>query len=185
MPVLGIDPGPKGKGCGWVLIDQHLRLDSFGQDEPQNIPFVEADIVVIEMISSYGMAVGMSVFETLIEAGRCVDRALRCAYTARHQNVKVYLLPRKDIKLIICGTAQAKDPNIRRALLDKFAASGGGATPQIGTKARPGPLYGMKSHCWPALAAAMAWIIQTSNRERDIDLSDWQYTNGRWNEFRT
>jgi hypothetical protein len=53
------------------------------------------------------------------------------------------------------GNQRAKDPNIRQALLDIFPGTGGGATPQIGTKAKPGPLYGVTSHAWSALAVAI------------------------------
>lgn len=41
------------------------------------------------------------------------------------------------------------------ALLDLFPRTGGGATPQIGTKAKPGPLYGVSSHAWAALGVAV------------------------------
>jgi hypothetical protein len=42
---------------------------------------------------------------------------------------------------------RAKDANIRQALLDLIG-------PQ-GTKAQPGPTYGIKSHTWAALAVAV------------------------------
>jgi hypothetical protein len=46
---------------------------------------------------------------------------------------------------------QAKDANIRQAILDRF----GGKEKAIGKKANPGPLYGVKSHLWSALAVAL------------------------------
>ena len=42
-----------------------------------------------------------------------------------------------------------------QALLDLFPRTGGGATPQIGTKGKPGPLYGVSSHAWAALGVAV------------------------------
>jgi hypothetical protein len=91
----------------------------------------------IEMIASYGMAVGASTFETCVWIGRFIEVA----------RVDVELIFRKDIKLFLCGTMRAKDANIRQALIDKIG-------PQ-GTKAQPGPTYGIKSHSWAALAVAV------------------------------
>jgi hypothetical protein len=53
---------------------------------------------------------------------------------------------RNAVKLHICGTPRAKDPNIRQALIDKYGAPG--------TKKNPGPTYGVSSHLWSALAIA-------------------------------
>jgi hypothetical protein len=103
--------------------------------------------LAIEMIASYGMAVGREVFETCVWIGRFMQ--------AWHEPAAVRLVYRRDVKLHLCGTPQAKDPNVRQALLDMFPRTGGGATPQIGTKARPGPLYGVSSHAWPALGVAI------------------------------
>ena len=94
-------------------------------------------VLVIEMIASYGMAVGSSTFETCVWIGRFIEVA----------RLDVELIFRKDIKLFLCGTMRAKDANIRQALLDKIG-------PQ-GTKAQPGPTYGIKSHSWAALAVAV------------------------------
>ena len=52
----------------------------------------------------------------------------------------VRLVSRRDVKLHLCGSAKAKDANVRQALLDLFPGSGGGKTPQIGTEAARGPL---------------------------------------------
>ena len=97
----------------------------------------EYDAVACEMIASYGMAVGASTFETCVWIGRFTE-------VARMEPVLCY---RKDIKLFLCGTMRAKDANIRQALLDLIG-------PQ-GTKAQPGPTYGIKSHTWAALAVAV------------------------------
>jgi hypothetical protein len=60
---------------------------------------------------------------------------------------EVRLVYRKDVKLLLCGSPRAKDANIRQALLDLLG-------PQ-GTKAKPGPTYGVKSHAWAALGVAV------------------------------
>lgn len=49
------------------------------------------------------------------------------------------------------------DKHVKQALLTRFEASGGGKIPQVGIKAKKGPLFGMKSHMWPALAVAITF----------------------------
>ena len=53
---------------------------------------------------------------------------------------------RRDVKMWLCGTPRAKDPNIAQALRDKYG--------DPGTKKNPGKIYGVKSHLWAALAVA-------------------------------
>ena len=59
--------------------------------------------------------------------------------------------------MFLCGTPRAKDTNIRQRVIDIFPATGGGKTPQIGTKKEPGPLYGVTSHCISALAVGLTY----------------------------
>lgn len=149
--IFAIDPGPVESA--WVaynagdllsyaiepnmLVRQRL-VDRRGQ-------WRHGDELAIEMIACYGMAVGSEVFDTCLWIGRFWDAS---GTTAK-------LVPRMDVKMHLCQSPRAKDPNIRQALLDMFPASGGGKTPQIGTKKQPGPLYGVKSHIWAALAVAV------------------------------
>lgn len=99
----------------------------------------EHDTLAIEMIASYGMAVGKEVFETVRWIGRFQQ--------AFHDPESVILVYRKDVKMHLCQTPRAKDPNIRQALIDRIG-------PQ-GTKKAPGPTFGVKSHAWAALAVAV------------------------------
>ncbi len=66
-------------------------------------------------------------------------------------------MPRREVKLHLCGTARAKDNNIRAALLDRF---GGSRSVAVGTAKHPGPLYGIRSHEWAALALAVTFWDQ-------------------------
>jgi len=91
------------------------------------------------MVASYGMPVGKEVFETCVWIGRFMQ--------VWHDPDAVRLIYRRDVKLHLCGSARAKDGNIRQALIDKLG-------PQ-GTKKAPGPTYGVKSHAWAALALAV------------------------------
>lgn len=103
--------------------------------------------LVIEMIACYGMPVGRETFETCLWIGRFIEAS----------NGKAKLMYRKDVKVHLCQSLRAKDANVRQALLDLFPRTGGGATPQIGTKAKRGPLYGVRSHIWAALAVAVTY----------------------------
>ncbi len=149
--ILAIDPGTTESG--WVLYDGTRVLDSGVKPNSSMLAHVQVVVpangmrLAIEMIASYGMAVGREVFETCVWIGRFKQ--------AWHSPDAVELVYRKDVKLHLCGTTKAKDPNVRQALIDLFAPSGGGKTPQIGTKGQPGPLYGVSSHAWPALGVAI------------------------------
>lgn len=90
----------------------------------------------IEMIASYGMAVGREVFETCVWIGRFIEN-IKTPYR---------LVYRKDVKLHLCNSPRAKDANVRQALIDKYGLPG--------TKKNQGKLYGVSSHLWAALAVA-------------------------------
>lgn len=147
--ILALDPGPEQ--TGWVLYDVHRVVDSGVEknDEllEQLVETLNAEVLAIEMIASYGMPVGREVFETCVWIGRFQQ--------SWHSPEAVRLVYRKDVKLHLCGSPRAKDANVRQALIDLFPRTGGGATPQIGTKAKPGPLYGISTHAWPALGVAV------------------------------
>lgn len=147
---LAIDPGTERSG--WCLFKGGKVLESGVMENDEILHklvsrFLDADVLAIEMIASYGMAVGREVFETCVWIGRFQQ--------AWNEPEHVRLIYRRDVKLHLCGTSKAKDANIRQAILDLFPRIGGGKTPQIGTKSKPGPLYGVSSHAWAALAVAI------------------------------
>ena len=150
---VGIDPGTTQSA--WAVYDRvSHKLDDCSIDDNelllrrcQNLAF-EGYEIAIEMVACYGMPVGAETFETVRWIGR-FEQALR---TAGQIPALVY---RKDIKLHFCHSARAKDPNVRQAIIDSFPGTGGGKCGQVGTKSRPGPLFGARSHIWPALAVAM------------------------------
>ena len=103
--------------------------------------------VAIEMIASYGMAVGKTVFETVFWIGRFYDLCKRL----RAESVdRVY---RKDVKMYLCNSMRAKDSNIRQALIDRIGP--------IGKKNNPGPLYKIRGSggkdIWAALSVAVTY----------------------------
>lgn len=93
---------------------------------------------IIEMIASYGMPVGKTVFETCVWIGRFME----CS----PQHALIY---RMDVKMHLCHTTRAKDSNIRQALIDRLGPPG--------VKASQGVTYGVKKDIWAALSVAVAW----------------------------
>lgn len=149
MNILAIDPGTTESG--WCSYHPELGIIGAGV-KPNDVMLHEirhscADVLALEMVSSYGMAVGKDVFETV----RWIGRFQQC-WKRPDDAMLIY---RRDIKLHLCNSARAKDANVRQALLDRFPRTGGGKTPQVGIKSKPGPLYGVSSHAWSALAVAV------------------------------
>lgn len=152
-----IDPGPVKSG--WCILLHGEVIASDVWENGRIARFIEGgccDLLAVEMIASYGMPVGKEVFETCVWIGRFIQ--------AWGESKPVKLVYRKDVKIHLCGSMKAKDANIRQALLDMFPATGGGKTPQVGTKGKPGPLYGVSTHVWPALAVAVTVAAQTKSR---------------------
>lgn len=145
--ILAIDPG--NTKSAWVLfrdgkiIEKGIYAnDDLAAELGHHFAFIEAEHLAVEMIASYGMAVGAEVFETCVWIGRFVQ-----AWGGPHS-----LVYRKDVKLFLCGTTKAKDANIRQCLIDLH---GPGKEAAIGTKKAPGPLYGVRADEWSALAVAI------------------------------
>jgi hypothetical protein len=153
---LAIDPGTVKSG--WCILNDG-RVDDSGvscNEDVLKAVYAWPHALAIEMIASYGMSVGREVFETCVWIGR---------YQQAYQYpATVKLVYRRDVKLHLCGTSKAKDTNIRQAILDLYPRTGGGKTPQIGTSKLPGPLYGVSSHAWSALAVAI--VAQHNRREK-------------------
>lgn len=137
--VLAIDPGTTESA--FVVWDGKVIHSGFIPNE-EMLPIVATavnsgiDLIAIEMIACYGMAVGKETFETCVWIGRFMERATR----------PVHRVTRLAVKMHLCHTAKAKDANVRQALIDKHGAPG--------TKKAPGPTYGVSGHLWAALAVA-------------------------------
>lgn len=152
LEILAIDPGPTDSAF------VHLadgRLGSFGCVENELLMArleasdVTRRLLVIEKVESYGMAVGAEVFETVFWSGRFAEMwAGKGGAWDR--------IGRGPVKMHLCGSMRAKDGNIRQALIDRFSG-GQGEKAAKGTKKAPGPLYGVSSHIWAALAVAVTY----------------------------
>lgn len=153
MSVLAIDPGTEQsayvvfdgerveEGC---ILSNEMLLSSLECRSVRGLPWDQH--LAIEMVASYGMPVGREVFETVFWTGRFCE-----SWDSQGHWDRIY---RQDVKLHLCQSPRAKDANIRQALIDRF---GPGKDKAIGRKASPGPLYGLKSHMWAALAVAVTW----------------------------
>lgn len=145
--ILAIDPG--SDRSAWLVLGPNgrpYRFGILGNDEMlellrRRVHIV--DVVVIEKIESYGMAVGAEVFSTVHWAGR---------FTEACRPLPVIQLPRRAVKVAICGDTRAKDANVRQALIDRY-----GGSAAVGLKAAPGPLYGVSKDVWSALAIAVTY----------------------------
>lgn len=151
-PILAVDPGTFESGYCALMGGQVVAAGVIGNAEL--LPYLQRAhfrlgeyTLSLEMVASYGMPVGREVFETVRWIGRFQQ--------AWHDPEAVRLVYRKDVKLHLCHSSKAKDSNVRQAVLDRFRPTGGGKTPQVGTKKKPGPLYGVSSHAISALAVAI------------------------------
>ena len=149
MKVLAIDPG--NRQSAWCMIDgETLKPLSFGKEENRvvlaAVQHLSYDSIVIERVASYGMAVGRDVFETCEWVGRFTQ-------AARVPPDYVY---RQEEKLHICGDSRAKDTNIRRALIDRFAQHD--LKNGKGTKKNPDWFYGFSADVWQAYAVAVTYV---------------------------
>lgn len=105
---------------------------------------------VIEQIAHYGtgMPAGRTVFDTCIWIGRYVQ-----TWADMHRDQEPRLLERRKVKVHLCGSARAKDGNVRQALIDRYG--------EPGKKSAPGMLYGVSADVWQALGLAVtAWEVQ-------------------------
>ena len=147
--IIAIDPG--NEKSAYVLMDEDYKPIAFGIDENEQILlhidcYIESesiDAVVIERISSYGMAVGATVFDTCIWIGRFAQKA-------EDYGCKVEYIYRSEEKMNLCHSMKAKDGNIRQALIDRFGV--------VGTKKDKGWFYGVSKDVWAAIAVGVTYL---------------------------
>lgn len=135
-----LEPSPRGL----LVREHHTALNAVILEKLHCAPL--GAHLVIEQIEAMGMAVGHETFETVFWSGRFYET---------WPNENRFRLPRRPIKLHLCGSMQAKDANVRQALIDRF---GGSKEAAIGTIKRQGPLYGCKGHEFAALAVGVTWM---------------------------
>lgn len=156
MKIIAIDPG--NIESAYCVIDSKtykpLEFDKI-KNETLEVGFwnqkqYKIDKLVIEMIASYGMAVGKEVFDTCVWIGRFIE-------LASLQAIEVEYIYRKDEKMNLCHSMKAKDSNIRQALIDRFGV--------VGTKKKPGWFYGFKKDIWSAYAVGVTYLDKLKESE--------------------
>ncbi len=146
-----------GKIANGVLLDMLLdwSVGDLADETTAGTPLYGA--LAIEMVASYGMAVGREVFETCVWIGRFQQLADIYADGATCD-----LVYRRDVKLHHCGVTKAKDSNIAQALIDRFAP--GQPNRGKGTKADPGWFHGFAADMWQAYALAVVVADRIEHR---------------------
>lgn len=154
--ILAIDPGPIESA--FVVVNTEtkgiINHGKYDNNDVLEIVKLHKDFnIAVEMIASYGMAVGREVFETCVWIGRFIEA----------HSGDVMLTYRKDIKLFLCGSVRATDSNVREALIDKLG--------QPGTSKNRGPTYGLRGDEWSALAVALT-VIDSCDNTNTITIRD-------------
>lgn len=153
--IFGIDPG-NVQSAFCLINGTTLKPITSGKVPNQELlelvyagSFYKSDEFAIEMIQNLGMgAVGQTVFDTAFWVGRYFE-----AFTMRGMSGgTVY---RMQEKTHICHDSRAKDPNIRQALVDRFAL--GQLNNGKGTVKCPGWFYGFHDDIWSAYAVAITY----------------------------
>lgn len=148
---LAIDPGYEESGFVWLYgkgitakgIHKNADLKDILVSIAQKCPDLR---FVIEKIVCYGRPVGQETLDTCIFIGRLVEAL---------GEDRVTLMSRVEVKQRLCHqSTKIKDSILRQVLIDRYGPSKEKA---IGTVKNPGPLHGVKSHEWAALALGVAY----------------------------
>ena len=157
LNILALDPGTDKTGVVHLCHaerEEHFEIVDatiYPNDRLLHLLRLDAifpsNMLAIEQVRSYGMAIGATTLDTVEWSGRFIEAWEGRAELDKKDVLPVLRLPRIQIKTHLCKSARAKDTNIRQALIDIIG--------EPGTKKTPGPTYGIKSHLWAALAVAV------------------------------
>lgn len=151
MKIFAIDPG--NRESAYCVIENYTPTE-FGKIINDDLLMIlenrteheHFDRTVIEMVASYGMAVGKEIFETCVWIGQFTHAS----------GAHVSYVYRMDEKMAICHDSKANDSNIRQALVDRFAKHDHRSGK--GTKKDPDFFYGFARDCWSAFAVGVTWL---------------------------
>lgn len=171
--LLAIDPGPEMSAAVWLTPNGGIHRHKYDCNEEILVQIVSSRkrdnlvyssqgmcignmgiSLVIEMFNHTGMPIGVESFNTLIWIGLFLGGVNCCLDEAYKKRL---LVTRGEVKMHLCQSMRAKDSNIRAAIIGRY-----GKDPKkvIGTKKNPGPLYGISTHKWAALAVGLTWLDQ-------------------------
>lgn len=147
MVLIAVDTGTRDSAYVVVETDTYEILEAKKVPNEDMLKLLRDgyyDDCVVEMFSSYGGGSGRDVFESIVMVGRVVESQ----WWRFERDGKV--IPRIEVKKHVCGTVNANDASVIRALKDRFGDKG--------TKKNPGWFYGVKMDCWQAYALAVTHI---------------------------
>lgn len=160
MKILAIDPGNKESGVAII------KMPDFGllwfaklpnEDVCKVVNIRDFDEVAIEMIACYGMPVGKTVFETCLWIGRFIEQL---------KEHKISFVYRNEEKMHLCGSARAKDSNIRQALVNRYAEFD--FKTGKGTKKQPDVFYGVSKDVWQAISVGVTHYEKLHNGSEEV-----------------
>lgn len=143
--VLAVDPGPVQSGI--VKFDGERVLFAGvlpNEDVLKIIADDNSDVMAIELF----VATGQPLADESLYTVRWEER-FRLASGDPEQ---VLMIPRRAVKKAVGVDHRATDAGVNAAIVRLVG--------EKGTKANPGPCYGVKSHAWAALGVAVAAIKQ-------------------------
>ena len=141
MTILAIDPGTHKSG--FCLYEGGKVISSGVMDNADLLRVVaddRSDVLAIEKVVSYGRAVGQEVFDTCEWAGR-----FRQVWGCPDETLSV---TRLQVKQALGLKGADDDAAVNKRLREVIG--------EKGTKANPGPTFGVTSHAWAALGVAYA-----------------------------
>jgi hypothetical protein len=153
--ILAIDPA--NEQSAYVVMDNKFTPLQFGKIDNDELLSLIPELLVkyqikelaIEMIASYGMSVGKTVFDTCLWIGRFIELCVKAGINV----TRVY---RKEVAVHICGSVKANDTNVRTALIDRFAKHD--FKNGKGTKDNQDFFYGFKADCWAAYGVGLTFL---------------------------
>lgn len=153
MLILAIDPGPE-RSSAVVWDAEACRVVEGGDQEANegiavrlhNRPPDGCGVLVIERPVLMGKNATAALLETARWAGVFEGSWLGIVDRLTYHRVRAHLT----------RSGSARESEVKQALISRFAPSGYGPQGK-GTKANPGPFYGVTGHMWSAVAVAVAW----------------------------
>jgi hypothetical protein len=145
MIILGIDPG--NIESAYLCLNGENKILHFGKVINEKLLLFihknwnKIDHIGIEIIASYGMTCGKTVFDTCIFIGRIQQKLIDLGYSNQ-----ISFLARKTIVTHICDNPKANDAAVHEAMVVRYGDKG--------KRNNPGPTFGIKADIWSALAIA-------------------------------
>jgi len=150
ITLIGIDPGTTESAFVAMSGRDLVRFGKVPNDmmlSQLNYEAIQSDnlaVLVVEMVSSYGMPVGSEMFDTCVWIGRFIQ-----VWGRRTERIV-----RQTVRAAMCHSSKATDSNVRAALIERY----GGQTAAIGNVKKKGPLHGVTGDVWSALAVATTYL---------------------------